>query len=290
MITTTPQAPPPFSGDAFNLLRRGIYDDDTINVFVNADRSFAVLDPVPTTDYTSYVPRNVKLGLADTARRLAVIDDRLTRIASLMPVSGTILEVGAGDGGFCRRLREANPGLRLVAVEPDRTTRTLRDQVPDLVQYDSLAEARTAGERADTICLFHVFEHVLEPRIFIADLFAVATPGARLIIEIPSLDDPLLSLYRCDAYEKFYFQRQHPYVYSTRGLQRVLEDARCRVVRMIPYQRYGLTNHLTWLSRGKPGGDAQLAATFADNEPGYRAALEQAGTTDTVIAVVESAS
>jgi SAM-dependent methyltransferase len=290
MNANTPKAPTPFSGDAFDLLRHGIYDDDAIGVFVNADRSFAVLDPSPTTDYTSYVPRNIKLGLSDSARRLAVIDDRLARIADLIPSSGALLEVGAGDGGFCRRIRESNAQLRLVAVEPDRTTRPMRDKVPNLVQYDSLADARTAGERADTICLFHVFEHVLEPRQFIADLFAVATPGARLIIEIPSLDDPLLSLYHCDAYEKFYFQRQHPYVYSARGLQRALEDARCRIVRMIPYQRYGLANHLTWLSRGKPGGDARLAAIFAESEANYRAALERAGTTDTVIAVVERAS
>jgi SAM-dependent methyltransferase len=289
MTDDSPTAPAPFSGERFQLLRSGIYDDASTRVFVDAELSFAMLDPIPAIDYTRYVPRHVKLGLADAERRRAVIDDRLAKICSWIPTDGTVLEVGAGDGSFCARLLQSRPQLRLVAVEPDESTHAARTEVAGLVQYKSLADARSGGERATAICMFHVFEHIHDPAHFLGELFTVAAPGARLLIEIPSLDDPLLTVYRCQAYENFYFQRQHPYVYTARSLRRALEFGGCRVVDMLPYQRYGLANHMTWLAHGKPGGDAAWASRLADADPAYRCALERGGKTDTVIAIAERA-
>ena len=105
-----------------------------------------------------------------------------------------------------------------------------------------------------------------------------------MIIEVPSLDDPLSSLYKSPAHRDFYFQKQHPYVYSAKSLRRVLEHHGFRV-EIVPYQRYGLENHLQWLSAGKPGGNAEFARTFQSCDAAYRAALEASGLTDTVFAI-----
>jgi hypothetical protein len=93
----------------------------------------------------------------------------------------------------------------------------------------------------------------------------------------------LLSLYNNQAFSHFYFQSQHPYLYSPSSLRRLLEHNGYQTVELINYQRYGLENHLTWLSQGSPGGNEVFRKQFSDLEAPYIAALEQYGKTDTVI-------
>jgi hypothetical protein len=104
-----------------------------------------------------------------------------------------------------------------------------------------------------------------------------------LLIEVPCLNDPLLSVYSSDAYQSFYFQRQHPFVYSAASLERVLRFNGFEVERFIPVQRYGLENHLQWLAAERPGGNTQYLKLFSQLEDEYRTSLECVGLTDTVI-------
>ena len=279
--------PAPYREAAFVHRRRGLFDDPEIDVFVDADGAFAVLHPRPVLDYAHYVPRQQKLGLGAYKKTLDVIDRRSAKVADLFPASGTVLEVGAAEGNFLANLRVSRPGLALAAVEPDRDTADARHALSLEGNFADVAAAATAGIKADIVCFFHVFEHIGEPRAFLDSLRVVLAPGGRILIEVPSLDDPLLSLYALPAYEAFYFQRQHPFVYSGRSLSRVLEANGWAVREIRPYQRYGLENHLNWLRQGKPGGDAGLAAVLAGTESAYRSALEASGKTDTVFAVAE---
>ncbi len=104
-----------------------------------------------------------------------------------------------------------------------------------------------------------------------------------MVIEVPSMDDPLISLYRSEPYRRFYFQRQHPYVYTLHSLARLLEHTPLEVERKIPHQRYGLENHLQWLADGTPGGNETYREIFGDREDEYMRALERFGRTDAVI-------
>ena len=108
-----------------------------------------------------------------------------------------------------------------------------------------------------------------------------------MIIEVPCLKDPLLSLYDCPAYQQFYYQTQHPFVYSAPSLARLLGHAVLEIVEEIAFQRYGIENHLHWLSRGEPGGDASLREIFSGLDDDYRNAVELTGDTDTVIMVAK---
>jgi hypothetical protein len=78
-------------------------------------------------------------------------------------------------------------------------------------------------------------------------------------------------------YRQFYFQTQHPYVYSSRSVARLLEQNGFQVNHFIPHQRYGLENHMTWLSEHRPGGNETLRALFEPTDASYRAQLEDAG-------------
>lgn len=106
-----------------------------------------------------------------------------------------------------------------------------------------------------------------------------------LIIEVPSLFDPLLSLYNCSSYRKFYFQNQHPFVYSKTSIVRLMEHNDFQTKEVINYQRYGLENHLNWIINNSPGGNRLFRKTFCETNKSYIDEIESKGKTDTVIFV-----
>lgn len=279
--------PAPLNSESFTLLKHGIYDDDGIDVYSNAVRDFAFLVPSPAVDYRDYRPRHQTLGLSGYKKARGVIESRYAKIRNILAEADSVLEVGAADGSFLAYLKSKHPDMLLAAVEPDDSTQAARNTIGNLKQYATLDAAAETGLKVDTICLFHVFEHLTDPASWLAVAKRVLAPGGRIIIEVPSLDDPLLSLYKSDAYFEFYFQRQHPFVYSSASLRRVLEHNGF-IAEVMPYQRYGLENHLTWLAKGQPGGNLELQAIFSDCEPSYMAALECRGITDSVFAIART--
>ncbi len=277
--------PRPYCDASFKCRRRGIFDNAEVDVFVDADGDFAVLHPSPVLDYAHYVPRQQKLGLGSYKKTLDVIARRLAKIIDLFPARGSALETGAADGSFLAQLRTLRPHLSLMAVEPDCDTKAARQKLGLAADFRSFDDAIAAGITADIVCLFHVFEHINEPLKFLDQVRQLLTPQGRVVIEVPSLDDPLLSLYASPAYEAFYFQLQHPFVYSGRSLSRVISANGFKVDEIRPYQRYGLENHFAWLRHSRPGGDPGLADVLAPADAAYKAALEATGHTDTIFAV-----
>lgn len=281
--------PQPYANASFRLRRKGVFDGVQIDVFVDDRGEFAVLHPSPIMDYAHYVPRQRKLGLGAYKKTLDVVTRRVAKIVDVLPERGTVLEIGAAEGAFLAQLRSVRPGLSLMAIEPDGDTKSARQALAFAADFSNVADAIAAGVKADVVCLFHVFEHINKPGVFLEQIRQVLGPGGRVVIEVPSLDDPLLSVYSLSAYDAFYFQRQHPFVYSSRSLSRVLIAHGFTVDEMRPYQRYGLENHIAWVRNGKPGGDAALAETFASTDATYKAALEAKGLTDTVFAIAQPA-
>jgi len=280
--------PAPFRDEEFVRLRRGIYDDADTQVYINRAGDFAVLHPIPETDYSRYQPRATALGLQSYKKKTGTYELRHEKLAALFPAAGRVLEIGAGDGGFLALIRERHPHLTLACIEPDTTRRALRDQIAELAHYDDFSHAPPRSW--DLVCLFHVLEHIVEPSPFLSRCASLLAPGGRLVVEVPSLDDPLLRLYKVPAYADYCFQKQHPYYYSKASLERLLRSHGFKIEAMVAHQRYGLENHLNWLQHGKPGGNADYARVFAAVDAGYRRSLEAAGQSDAVIAVVSGLS
>ena len=274
--------PLPFRDEVFEVWRQGIYDDAETTVFVNARRDFAVLYPQPVIDYDTYVPRLAKMGVGSYAAKTPMYHQRLTKVSPFVHDGCRLLEIGAGDGTFLRILGEKFPGIQLATCEKDVTTKFLRTPLVGKKDYADINDILGENLTFDIVCLFHVLEHLLDPVAFL-DSLKNLSPDGKCIIEVPALTDPLLSLYQCDDYEKFYFQKQHPFVYSQTSLCRLLEYAGFVTDHIVPFQRYPLSNHLQWLSRGIPGGNALYDNMFSRTQQHYIADLERAGLTDSVI-------
>jgi len=279
--------PKPFSEEPMSLLRKGIYDDPNIEVFINKDRTFAFLEPFPKIDYLNYTPRVKQLDLDSYKSNLNIYKLRFEKIKNLFDDASSIIEIGAGDGSFLNYISEKCNINEYACLEIDKSTKSIRDKNKNLRQYVSFDQID--NKSFDIVCLFHVLEHIVDPVEFLSKCRKLLKNNGKLIIEVPSLNDPLLDLYKISEYEKFFFQKQHPYTYNGKSLSKLLEVADFIVKNLIPHQRYDLENHLKWLSDGLPGGDAAYSEIFQSLNNTYRTCLEKNGYSDAVIAVAVEA-
>jgi len=140
----------------------------------------------------------------------------------------------------------------------------------------------------DLITAFHVVEHLSDPRSILSNLANLLHRNGRMIVEVPSASDALLSIYDCDAFQRFTYWSQHLYLFSTSTLDMLAQQSGLRVIAVQHFQRYPLSNHLHWLSQGKPGGHQRWG--FLDSpelQQAYANVLAKIGKTDTLIAHFE---
>lgn len=211
-------------------------------------------------------------------------DDR-RRFEMLMPVlpNRRVLDFGCGAGGFL--LRAGDLAAAAVGVELEERVRIYWDGRIQIV-----ADIDQAGEQWDLITAFHVLEHLPDPVSMLKKMCSRLSENGRLIVEVPSANDALLGLYDCDDFQKFTYWSQHLFLFTPNTLRRVAERAGLQVVSIQHYQRYPLSNHLHWLSQGKPGGHQTWS--FLDSpelSAAYGAALASIGQCDTLIAHLQRA-
>ncbi|MEF9438498.1 MAG: class I SAM-dependent methyltransferase, partial [Candidatus Mariimomonas ferrooxydans] len=254
----------PFISDKFEILQKGVSDNPEVDVYINSQKDFAFLYPQPVLDYTDYLPRVKKLNLENYKKINSVYEDRFNKISPFLKNNiSSLIEIGAAAGSFLEIVKRENPDIKLAAVEPDTNTASLREEFVGAESYASLDEICSSNRKYDVICFFHVLEHIVDPSSFLLKLRQLMHSDTLIIIEVPSLFDPLLSLYNCESYKRFYFQAQHPYVYSRPSITRLMKYNDFKAVEIIDFQRYGLENHLNWLINDVPGGNDLLREIFS---------------------------
>jgi 2-polyprenyl-3-methyl-5-hydroxy-6-metoxy-1,4-benzoquinol methylase len=220
---------------------------------------------------------SIEAWLQDTAWD----DDRRFAMVKATLRNKRLLDFGCGAAGFLQRAQTLAAEVTGIELE----TR-VRDYWEGKISVVPSLEA--AGGGFDLITAFHVIEHLHDPRATISRLAAALTPNGRMILEVPSANDALLTLYDCDAFQCFTYWSQHLFLFNAATLGTLARQAGLRVAAVQHYQRYPLSNHLHWLSHGKPGGHQRWA--FLDTPEltaAYASSLAAMGRTDTLIAHLE---
>lgn len=191
-----------------------------------------------------------------------------------------VVDVGCGAGGLLSELDRR--GVEALGVEPDTQTREGLLAEGLKVWSESADIPRALRENVGIVTLFHVLEHVHDARQLLRDLIELFPATRVYFVEVPCSEDPLLTLYRSEAFSNFTYWSHHEYLHSRTSLVILLSSvfASVNVQRV---QRYGLGNHLGWLANGSPGGHESMPwLTETDVDHGYRSGLIAQGYSDTL--------
>ena len=139
----------------------------------------------------------------------------------------------------------------------------------------------------DVILMFHVLEHLPDPVDTLAKLAERLSPDGLIYVEVPNLNDALITLYDIEACRRFLFFRDHLQYFSRTSLTCAIRRADLRLVTLNGHNRFGLANHLYWLRHGKPGGHKiwsflETPTMFAE----YSRTLAAADLSDSLVAQI----
>jgi 2-polyprenyl-3-methyl-5-hydroxy-6-metoxy-1,4-benzoquinol methylase len=104
-----------------------------------------------------------------------------------VPAGSRLLEVGAGSGEFVRKARQAGIDATGIEISAAAVSAAGEDGRPVVLLDLEQAVRRYAGTM-DTVCSFHVLEHVPRPREFIRGSLALLREDGQLIWCVPNAD------------------------------------------------------------------------------------------------------
>lgn len=205
-------------------------------------------------------------------------DERRFDTYAEMIKNKTILDFGCGIGGFLLLAKKMARQVYGIELEKKLEPYFLAN---DLVVYQNITDFQCS---VDYIFLFHVLEHIKDPFSVLELLKQKLRPNGKIVIEVPNADDALLTLYRNKAFSHFTYWSPHLYLYNATTLQMLAKKSGLCIEAIQQEQRYPLSNHLYWLSEGKPGGHVKWF--FLNNpalERAYKHTLASLGKCDTIV-------
>lgn len=271
-----------------NRLRYGI----KLNVLQCPSCGLVFLCPKPSEEalrdyYASDAYRNMYKDPTDPAEfhqryRLGENIWRIKRIRNLINEKMDVLEIGAATGFFIEGIKDKVKSV--AGIEPHDEFRNYAQEELGLDMYSDLKAARKAGLRYDIAFMFHVLEHIHDPKGFLINLKRLLKRDGKVYIEVPNVKDVLISLFKVPAFGSFYWNYAHLFYFSPETLKLLLQSAGYKIIEMIPIQRYDFSNHLQWILEGKPGGTGKYSNVF-DKEFNkcYNKLLAKNMLTDTIV-------
>lgn len=217
-------------------------------------------------------------------KSLLVAKERMKIVSDFFCDGLKVLEIGSSTGAFLSLLGNCYTS----AIEPSDDNREFSKQFITDKTY-RLIEDVPKSEKYDIICLFHVFEHIRKPDEFLTNCKELLKENGVILIEVPHIEDPLISIFDIKEFKDFIFQPMHPMIYSLPSLEYIFKQNGFSSADVIYHQRYGLSNHLTWLKYKKPGGN-QIFDQIFTHDAEYRKTLESLKKTDTLFYIVKKIS
>jgi len=122
---------------------------------------------------------------------------RARRVAKSLPTKGRVLDIGCGNGGFLNGI--ADLGYEACGIELPGGSAERAKKVPNIeVHVGALEDGAYIGERFDAITMWHVFEHLVEPRKTLERCAEMLDAGGRLYLSLPNIDSWQARIFKGD--------------------------------------------------------------------------------------------
>ncbi len=197
------------------------------------------LDPQPGPDELRlyypdsywFAPEPTAAGRLEEAYRRLVLRDHVRFVARAMQdsaVGGPLLDVGCGGGLFLGMMRERGfPVLGLDFSREAAATAWHKQQAPAVCA--SLEDAPFRPESVAAITMFHVVEHLYDPRAYLQAAHRLLIPGGRLVVQVPNA-----ASWQCRLLGRSWNGMdvpRHLFDYRDRDLEGLLQAAGFEVIR-----------------------------------------------------------
>lgn len=175
--------------------------------------------------------------------------DELKHILKLNPEMKA-LDIGCSAGHFLYTLKnhvKECTGIEFNKEEAEFASKTLGLKI----YTEPIEETDIPLEYFDLITVFQVLEHIDDPIKFLETTHKYLKPEGFLVVEVPNVQDALISLYHIKEYSDFWFREPHVFYYSPKTLSMMLE--KCGFVgETKTTQNFNLINHINWILNRKP--------------------------------------
>jgi SAM-dependent methyltransferase len=137
-----------------------------------------------------------------------------------MPLSG-ICDLGTGEGTFLEVLKDEGGGG--VGIEPGKkyVAEAMKNGVHIVGATEADAARVVREEGVQSFTLFHVIEHVPNPRKTLETLFDALPKGGFVFLETPTMDSPVL---RAKHYDDALIYPEHLFYFNDSNLRTLLEQ------------------------------------------------------------------
>lgn len=196
-----------------------------------------------------------------------------------------IADIGCGRGDFLIAIK----GLTKSSIGIELQQSFINDlKSLDINCLKSISEIK--DKSLDSIFLFHSFEHFPDPINKLTLLKKKLKKNGKIIIEVPSANDFLISVLKIKEFIAFTLIDQHLILHTNDSLNRFLISTGFNNVIIKGVQRHPLSNHLYWQKEKKPGGHTSDLSFLENSElnSAYERALSSTGLCDTIIAIASN--
>lgn len=112
---------------------------------------------------------------------------RLNLVKSLLPQSGSLLDIGCGGGELVFLANAA--GFKAVGIEPNRAyVEFAQKEFRAPVEHGFLQDCVFGSAQFECVTLFHVLEHLENPLLSLKKIREAIPVGGHLVVEVPDVE------------------------------------------------------------------------------------------------------
>lgn len=201
---------------------------------------------------------------------------RQARLVRYLRPEMRVLDVGCSTGHFLYALKDLvgeRIGIELNHDHAEFASRELGLEI----MTTPIRETALPLKSFDLITVIHVLEHTPDPIRFMSELRPYLKDRGLVYVEVPNLNDALLSLFKSEAYADFWFREAHLFNFSPQTLRLVLAKAGFQG-EITGFQMHSFINNINWLLTGTPQESFALASRPArfvpEADPSTQSAVE----------------
>tara|TARA_B100000902_G_scaffold311612_1_gene301492 strand:+ start:416 stop:1315 length:900 start_codon:yes stop_codon:yes gene_type:complete len=195
-----------------------------------------------------------------------------------------VLDFGCGFGNFAKETSKISKNT-YVYEKSKMCKKFIKEKIKSITLLENLQNYDNFFESIFLIQTLHYLPDQIDK---LSNFKNKLKKKGKIILEIPSANDILLSKFKLKEFKDFTFCIENLIWHNKFTISKFLKKAGFKNIKVYSKQRHNLNNHLGWLMYGKPGGHDYLKS-FCNKKQiiTYEKFLKKNDYSDTLVAIAE---